>query len=119
MVHFVKVISLGQDDVDVKQPYSKEKGWGLTAAAKVLNCLCLKSSDHIWGLQKVQALFSNVCIPSCTSPFIFFCLFRKIPYFKDPSETRWRCFALMFLPGGWGFPLLPTLSYPDSDLVCV
>lgn len=79
--HCVKVIFLRQDDVDVKQPCIKQKGWGLTAAAEALNCLCLKRSDHSWGLQKVHALFPKVCIPP-PHPLSFFCLLRKIPYFK-------------------------------------
>lgn len=81
----VKVIFLRQDDVDVKQPCSKQKGWGLTAAAEALNCRCLKRSDQAGGCRRCRH-----CSPRCASlpphPLFVFCLLRKIPYFKQPSE---------------------------------
>lgn len=72
MAQCVKVIFLRQDDVDIKQPCSEQKGWGVTAPAEALNFLCLKRPDRGWGLQKVQALFPKVCIPPPTHPFLFF-----------------------------------------------
>lgn len=79
----VKVIFLRQDDVDVKQPCSKQKGWGVTAAAEALNFLCLKRPDCSWGLQKVQALFPKVCIPTPTPSFLV-CLFVCLSAQENP-----------------------------------
>lgn len=90
MAHCVKVIFLGQDDVDVKEPCSKQKGWDLTAAAEVLNCLTWRGLTTAGGYRRCRHS-SPRCVSLPSYPLFgflgfFFCLLRKIPYFKQPSQ---------------------------------
>lgn len=106
MAHCVKVIFLGQDDVDVKEPCSKQKGWDLTAAAEVLNCLTWRGLTTAGGYRRCRHSFPR-CVSLPSYPLFgflgFFLSTQENPLFQTAKSDMMEVFCTDVSPRWMGF----------------